>query len=273
MFTQFDLRLKTHQVHHNNNARLIGNVFIHQSESTSTNLILRQLITSKIRPKEGTVLFTDYQSAGIGQLGSAWHTEPGKAVTMSVVLYPEFLQPELHYYLTLMSSIAVHQFASEFIKNKTLSIKWPNDIFIEDRKLCGILPQSIMGNKRIKSIIVGIGINVFTYVNYKEVQKQIAFLDEENNPQQSILQLIQGICKKLEVNYQLLKAGEYKTLLNYYYRNMYKYKERISYFDCNNYTREEGVIEGISHSGELLISQGSEIKSYSLKSIKYPIYD
>lgn len=260
-------------MYHNSNAGIIGNVFVHVAETASTNTLASEIITTNTRPIEGTVVFTDYQSAGIGQLGSEWHAEPQKSITMSVILYPDFLKPPLQHYLVIMTALAVHDFSSKFFSRSRVKVKWPNDIFVDDRKLCGILVQSSMSYSKIKSAVIGIGLNVFPYEDFRVSERQIAFLNEEGKVNQTGFQLMKQLSYYLNKYYEILKEEKYNLLLEKYYEILYKFQEHISYFDCLDYVRREGKIVGIDEHGDLLISGKNNVKPYSLKSIKYPIYD
>ena len=109
---------------------------------------------------EGTLILTEDQTRGRGQMGNKWLTEKGKNLTFSIVLYPSFLRPNQHFYLTQFVSIAIQEVIQELLPDKGIKIKWPNDLYVENRKLAGILIENILSGHRIQSSILGIGLNV-----------------------------------------------------------------------------------------------------------------
>ena len=120
--------------------------------------------------EHGTVVYTDRQTAGRGQRGNSWESEPFKNVTMSILLRPENVAPNQQFWLSEISALAVERVLSKYIGN--VSIKWPNDVYYKDFKICGMLIEhSLLGGK-INDTIPGIGINV----------NQRVFLSDAPNP-------------------------------------------------------------------------------------------
>lgn len=251
----------------------IGNVFIHKTSLASTNSFAHNLLTTKSHPKEGTVIYTDFQTAGIGQHGSSWYTEPHKAVTMSVILYPTFLSAQGHFYLTIMASLAVHQACKKYINERRLSIKWPNDIFIDDRKLCGILIQGSILKNNFNSAIIGIGINIYPYEAIPDDLKEVAFLGESELKLKPTLSIIEDLCGYLNLYYEKLKEKEFKELRSEYHDHLYKYGKKIHFYDKSRKLRLTGTVLGVKESGELQLSVNGKIRQYEVKGLKYPVYD
>ena len=116
--------------------------------------------------EHGTVVYTDRQTAGRGQRGNSWESEPFKNVTMSILLRPNNQQ----FWLSEISALAVERVLSKYIGN--VSIKWPNDIYYKDFKICGMLIEHSLSGGKINYTIPGIGINV----------NQRVFLSDAPNP-------------------------------------------------------------------------------------------
>ena len=110
-------------------------------ECHSTNSLLLDL-TRKISQPEGTIVITKQQSRGRGQHGNSWESEPGKNLTLSLLLKPNFLAVKQQFYLTMAFSLGVCDFLTErSIGN--VKIKWPNDILVNERKVAGILIENV----------------------------------------------------------------------------------------------------------------------------------
>lgn len=120
--------------------------------------------------EHGTVVYTDRQTAGRGQRGNSWESKPFKNVTMSILLRPENVAPNQQFWLSEISALAVERVLSKYIGN--VSIKWPNDVYYKDFKICGMLIEHSLSGGKINYTIPGIGINV----------NQRVFLSDAPNP-------------------------------------------------------------------------------------------
>ncbi|MDE6638026.1 MAG: biotin--[acetyl-CoA-carboxylase] ligase [Muribaculaceae bacterium] len=141
--------------------------FIHLEEVDSTNAYIMR----NVRDLEAPVMVTAYrQTAGQGQRGNSWEAEPGKNLTFSVFYRPAGLPPMAQFSMSEAVALAVVDFlANHGIEAK---VKWPNDIYVDDRKICGILIRhSVMGDAVTYSVI-GVGIDV----------NQTLFLSDAPNP-------------------------------------------------------------------------------------------
>ena len=124
-------------------------------EIDSTNLWIKRL--AKEGAPEGTLALAEYQSAGRGRLGRSWEVPEGTSVMMSILLRPDF-QPQYAPMLTLVMGMAV----AKAVKNLgfDVSIKWPNDVVVSRKKICGILIKNVFEGDYVKKSITGIGVNV-----------------------------------------------------------------------------------------------------------------
>lgn len=126
------------------------------AETDSTNSVLKKM-ASEGAP-EGTVVLADMQKAGRGRRGNAWMSAPGLGIWMSILLRPN-LHPGTLQTLTLAASVAVMR-ALEPMGIKGLGIKWPNDILIDRKKVCGILTELLAEAEKVEWVVLGIGLNV-----------------------------------------------------------------------------------------------------------------
>lgn len=132
---------------------------IRKEAIASTNSFAeQQLAEGKI--KKPCCIMAACQSAGKGQGVNSWVSEAGKNLTFSIVCFPEFMLAEKQFYLNKAVALSVARFVSELVPDKSITIKWPNDIYIEDRKTAGILIKTAIQKDRMKYAIIGIGINV-----------------------------------------------------------------------------------------------------------------
>jgi BirA family transcriptional regulator, biotin operon repressor / biotin---[acetyl-CoA-carboxylase] ligase len=126
-------------------------------QTLSTNALLRQMVREQDLA-DGFVVHTDFQEAGKGQAGNSWESAEGENLLFSMVLYPVQIAIEEQFLLSQLVSVAIKRALDEYVED--ISVKWPNDIYWKDKKLAGILIESSLQGARIKSMVVGVGLNV-----------------------------------------------------------------------------------------------------------------
>ena len=134
--------------------------YIHLDEIDSTNTYLKTLPRNPEQPY--VAVRADYQTAGRGQRGNTWHSARGQNLLCSIRHHPTFLRPEQQFILSQLIALAVVDSLSEFLPyaNEHLRIKWPNDIYWDNNKLCGILIEYELSVTSIEQAILGFGVNV-----------------------------------------------------------------------------------------------------------------
>ena len=175
---------------------------IHRLASVpSTNRYCEALDLAEV--EDFTCYWALSQTAGIGQRGNHWEAEPGKNLTFSLVLHPTFLPADRQFKLTEALSLALCDCLKD---TKDLKVKWPNDIYVGKRKICGTLVSTRLQGAQIASAICGIGLNV----------NQTVFPDWVPNPTSMALltgeeydlePLLKKILACIEKRYNDLKAG------------------------------------------------------------------
>lgn len=126
------------------------------SEATSTNSVAAEM---GAEASHGTAVWALTQTAGRGQRGNTWEAEPGKNLTFSLVLRPYAIAAARQFELSMLVSIAIVRTFERYISDD-VRIKWPNDIYVGDKKICGILIENSLSGAAIDRSIVGIGLNV-----------------------------------------------------------------------------------------------------------------
>jgi len=151
----------------------------------------------------GTVVITDEQTAGRGRLKRLWLTPRGN-IALSIVLYPG--RRQLPYLVMLASLAVVHSI--EAVTGLTAQIKWPNDVLISGKKVCGILVESDLGATAVAYAIIGIGINVnLRPADFPELLAEATSLVDELGRDVSRLELIRCLLTELEGLYLSLSSG------------------------------------------------------------------
>ena len=240
----------------------MGKNLVYVPECHSTNTLAAEL-SQNTGTLEGSVVVTDRQSAGRGQRGNAWETEAGKNLTFSVILKPSFLGVTDQFNLTIVTSLAVQALLTELL-SKEVKIKWPNDILVEDKKICGILIENSVRGDFIQHSIIGIGLNV----NQNSFSlKTATSMNLISNKQFDVHQLLTFLLEKLESYYLQLRSGMRDGLLSRYLLNLYWMGEERA-FEVGG-QEVKGMIEGVDKAGRLIIKHPKKIQSYDLKEISF----
>lgn len=229
----------------------------------STNSYLRSLST-KESIEDFTTVLAEKQLNGKGQMGAIWSSQASKNLTFSVFIDISEFKLEHPFYISITTSLAIFK-ALQFFLNSRLSVKWPNDILSEDKKVCGVLIENVIKQSQIKGTIIGIGLNV----NQSEFK---------NLPNATSLKMISGkiydldevlneIIKNLKAYFKVLKAGKYKTLKAEYERHLFRKNKPSTFKDAEGYVFP-GFIKGISESGNLkVLLEDDVIREFDLKEI------
>lgn len=244
-----------------------GKNSIYLPEIDSTNSHAMDLL-SKTNPSEGTCVYTAYQSAGRGQIGRYWHSEPGKNILISYIFYPKGLKVSDQFMLNIISSLAVRDVVGILCRN--VKIKWPNDIYVDDKKIAGILVQSILRNADIKATVIGIGLNVNELVFPSEIPNPVS-IGQLTSKTHNLTEIRQLLSARLEFYYLKMKSGHYDWLKNAYVSAMYRIEESAD-FTIEGNVILSGKIVGIDKQGKLLIlSQNQETLAFGFREIAYVI--
>lgn len=134
-----------------------GYPVVYEEELVSTNQTAREL--AEEGAVHGTLVVAERQTTGKGRRGRAWHSPAGSGIWMSLIMRPA-IRPDRASMLTIVAAMAVYDALSSRVKD--CAIKWPNDIVIGSRKVCGILTEMRTESEDIRYVIVGVGINVNT---------------------------------------------------------------------------------------------------------------
>ncbi len=243
------------------NTLFMGQKLIYVPECHSTNSSLAELIAHGDLP-EGLVLLTDHQTKGMGQRGNSWESGQGMNLTLSVLLKPKFLAIKDQFQLNMAIAIGIAAGLKRLV-SRTISLKWPNDIFIDDKKVGGILIQNQSQGGSLAMSIVGIGVNI----NQLEfTAPQATSLIEVTGKSMPLDDVFQHLISALEATYLELRAGHIESIRGRYIQSMYRYGQLQSFESEGQ--RFVGMITDVDEFGRLCIKIDSSIRKFSLKEIK-----
>ena len=241
-------------------------IWLDTVDSTSDELRRRIPLVDNL-----TVVAAYEQTAGRGQRGNKWLTRPGENITLSVYVRPgEDGIPPLKasdaFRLTACSALSVAEYISS--KGVRCSVKWPNDIYCGDRKICGMLIESSVSGAYIKDSILGIGVNL----------NQTAFPPEVFNP--TSLKRITGLdydirlesAALVELLLKNLRTLDSPSLMENFNSSLYRKEGFYSFTDCSDGSTFEARIDKVDDNGRLcLVLRDGETKSFSFKEVSFVI--
>jgi BirA family biotin operon repressor/biotin-[acetyl-CoA-carboxylase] ligase len=247
----------------------VGQNTIHLKSVASTNSYASELLR-QIKLSEGSVIYTNNQEKGRGQRGNRWESEPNKNVALSLVLYPTFLSAEKQFLLTKITSVAVADLMAEMLegreKAQQISIKWPNDIYVNNQKIAGILIENNLRESSIQSTIIGIGVNVNQLVFSSDINATSLHLFA--NKEFDLMEVMERLCEFLEARYLQLKANKLEIIDADYIKSLYRLNEWANYRSNNE--QFVGKIMGVSTIGKLLVElRNADVKEFDLKEITF----
>ena len=242
------------------------NIKIIKVEQTdSTNRYLHDY--SPAEDEDMTVAVASFQTAGRGQGSNKWESEQGKNLLFSILVHPHFVPVRMQFVLSMAESLAVKEVLDAYTEG--ITVKWPNDIYWHDRKICGTLIECRLSSGGLKDCILGTGINV----------NQRAFISDAPNPV-SLFQilghdtdmdaLLQSVIDRFAAYLSLLLDGAYGTVNALYTSALYrlhgfhKYKDDAGEF-------EAAVVE-VEDDGHLVLrDRAGRILRYMFKEVKFII--
>jgi BirA family biotin operon repressor/biotin-[acetyl-CoA-carboxylase] ligase len=244
------------------NSLFLGQNLIFMPECHSTNTVAIQLCQQPSTP-EGTLVITDRQTAGRGQRGNTWQAEPGMNLTFSLVLKPSFLAIQEQFFLNMAISLGLCDYLSGLLSQE-VKIKWPNDMLVAGKKVCGILIENSLQGAAITSSIAGVGLNV----NQERFEHpRAASVRTFSGKRHELQAVLDELLPAIERRYLQLRQRNLNALTADYYQNLYglgqtrKYRAEGKEF--------EGEITGIDAIGRLKVRTEGGEKAYGLKEIEF----
>ncbi len=225
------------------------NFTIYNAETAaSTNDFLRNEAENGQLP-EGYVIAANSQTSGRGQRGAVWESEPGANITMSLLLRPCCIGADHMFLVSKVVALGICEFLEQY--GKPFSIKWPNDIYFEDKKICGVLIENQLMGSNILYSIVGIGLNVNQKKFFGDAPNPISMCHVYNRAfdRQEVLN---GLLSAIDKWYQVLAGGNYGIVDNAYLGKLYHSKGTYT-FRTPGGDSFSGNVELVEPNGRLTI--------------------
>lgn len=237
-------------------------LYFDQLESTNNYCKLLDLDSVE----EFTVICARSQTAGIGQQGNRWESEPYKNLTFSFILKPTFLSAADQYELTIALALAVTDLLDHELCRDDITIKWPNDIYVGHRKICGTLVSCQLYQGVLANAICGVGLNVNQTLFPSWVPNPVSMAQVDGKTRE-LEPLLERLMDHITRYYRRLQDGD-DSLRGAYLKRLYRTGCPASY-EYQGKTIE-ATITGIDHYGHLLLtcSDGTPL-SCGMKEIRF----
>lgn len=210
----------------------------------------------------GSLVVADFQEHGRGRFDRVWTADPGKNLTFTVIIEPGEVRPNLGL-LPLAAAVAVTEALTESIEPHRPLVKWPNDVILTGKKVCGILTESSLPSDsadRGGRVVIGIGLNVNQDRFPKEISESATSLFRVLGRQVDRVELLAGILKAMESVYEEIRSEQPAALIRRYQALMLGIGEtaRFTRIDAGDTT--EGTILGVDQSGGLQVQTKAGIQ-------------
>lgn len=233
------------------------------SATNSTNEYLKTLCATRY-VENFTIVVTESQTAGKGQMGSAWEAEPGKNLTFSVLIKDLLLGVNEIFNLNVAVAVSILN-ALKTLNIPGLAIKWPNDILAGNKKIGGVLIEnSIKSGGEIFSVI-GIGINV-NQKDFTTIPKASS-LCLVSGKEYDVYTVLNEIALNLKQNVSLILNKDTEGLWGTYHQNLYKMGVPMPFE--SHLHRFMGIIKGVAKEGSLIVQlEDDTIKNFMIKEVQ-----
>ena len=232
------------------NTKVMGRALHFFEETDSTNAQAKQM--AEQNEAHGALFVADHQTMGRGRRGRAWDSPAGKNIYFTLLLRPQIM-PNQASMLTLVMAMAVAKGIEKTTGEKAF-IKWPNDIVMDNRKVCGILTEMSLTTEMdsIQYVVIGVGINVGLQSFAEELSGKAASLEEVTKQNISRGRLLANIMECFEEYYELfIKTLDLSDILEEYNACLVNKDRQVRVLDPKG--EFDGIAKGITRTGELLV--------------------
>lgn len=237
-------------------------LFIHLDEVTSTNSYLKNLSDVKSL-EDGTSVYVDFQSAGRGQRGNSWESAKGENLMFSTILYPKGLKADRPFIVSQIISLAIKDVLDNYTSG--IFIKWPNDIYWNEKKITGILIENDIMGDEVNRMIIGVGLNLNQDTFTSNAPNPVS-LKQITGDSYNVEDILTQIIERMLFHYAKLRSPE--IIKTEYKASLFR-KEGFHLF-ADSEVSFLAQIQDVTDSGLLVLKLASgEIRKFAFKEIKY----
>ncbi|MBO5795451.1 MAG: biotin--[acetyl-CoA-carboxylase] ligase [Bacteroides sp.] len=244
-------------------------MMIHLNETDSTNRYLQQLCQGAGNNKieEFTTICADYQTAGKGQRGNSWEAAKGANLLFSFVCYPTFVPIRQQFVLSQLISLGIKETLDEYCSD--ISIKWPNDIYWKEKKICGILIENDLQGNSIGRCISGIGLNINQEVFLSDAPNPIS-LKQITGKHYQRETILEKVMQRIEQSYQKLKedSAYASELATRYAASLFR-REGLHCYQDKDGLFNARLVRVEADGRFVLMDEANQERSYLFKEVQY----
>ena len=244
-------------------------MMIHLNETDSTNRYLQQLCqeAGNNKVEEFTTVCADYQTAGKGQRGNSWEAAKGANLLFSFVCYPTFVPIRQQFVLSQLISLGIKETLDEYCSD--ISIKWPNDIYWKEKKICGILIENDLQGNSIGRCISGIGLNINQEVFLSDAPNPIS-LKQITGKHYQRETITEKVMQRIEQSYQKLKedSAYASELATRYAASLFR-REGLHCYQDKDGLFNARLVRVEADGRFVLMDEANQERSYLFKEVHY----
>ena len=243
----------------------VGKNAIWLEETPSTNVSAYEMVTMNRLP-EGTAVLSKYQTQGRGQFRTVWESEHGMNLLVSYVFYPSFLEPRDLFRLNKTLSLGVYDYVKSVVK-KNVTIKWPNDIFIGDKKIAGILIENSITFSDVNYSIAGVGLNV-NQQKFSTFEVAATSLKLITRKKTDIEKCFHSLSASLEARYLQLKEKKFERIETDYIKALYR-MNKLSLFRRKGNVFKARIVNVLDDGKIVLEHESGKLEAFRFKEISF----
>lgn len=247
----------------------IGKNMLFLPDVESTNTYAMSLLRN-VNILDGTLVYTDNQTHGKGQRGAGWQSDAASNITCSIILKTTFLLAENSFYLSKITALAVYDLLTEIFNPSQydIKIKWPNDIFINKKKIAGILIENVYHQSALGFSVIGVGININQTI-FKGLENLATSFKQLTGNTFNRNEVLNSLCRFLEKWYLILKGEKLSRIDAAYHEKLWGWNSLFRFSDSANRTFEAVIME-VAVDGKIhLKMKDNTIKDFDVKELKF----
>lgn len=236
---------------------------IHISETDSTNTYIHQLDPPEI--DEMLVVTSDYQTAGRGQGSNQWESERGKNLLCSIMVCPTEIKPTRQFLLSEAGALAVAEALDDYTSE--ISLKWPNDVYWRDKKICGTLIETTMATGRLRTCVFGCGLNINQQKFHSDAPNPVSLWQirgSETDREEVLGKILRAMQKYLVMLY----SGEEEAVSSRYHSRLYRRRGFFTYHDADGIFQAE-IIRVADEGPITLCDTNGRLRTYAFKEVQF----
>lgn len=233
-------------------SKIFGKKIFYQEKIDSTNSKAKELLRDG--GANGTVVIAGEQSAGRGRMNRRWLSEPKKNLTFSVIFRAD-IPPEKIGLISIYAGLSVSEALKEIYPEMNFVCKWPNDIQINGKKICGILSESAFESNSFLGAVIGVGLNVNQKSFPGELDGRATSLSLLAGGEQDLFGILGGLLGRMEYNYDFIRSGDYSSIIGRFTKNSAMFGREVEIENGGKTVR--GTARRLDDDGSLIVSTGA----------------